>query len=70
LVLKMQRVGFLGRNENVTVLEEKAILRRNVFTMEGNGKGNGVPCITEDDREQEEVMKLKDIINEWWLPVH
>jgi len=28
--------------------------------MEGPEKGNGVPLITVGDREQEEVMKLKD----------
>jgi hypothetical protein len=66
----MQHVRLLGRNGNVSVLEEKAVLRRNLLKVEGCGKGNGIPCITEDDREQEEVMKLKDIINEWWLPIH
>jgi hypothetical protein len=28
--------------------------------MEGLGKANGVPCIAVGDREQDEVMKLKD----------
>jgi hypothetical protein len=41
------------------LLGEKAVLRRKVFTMEGPGKGNGVPRITVGDSEQEEVMKLK-----------
>jgi hypothetical protein len=40
-------------------MREKTVLRRNVFTMEGHGKGNGVPCTIIGDREQEEVMKLK-----------
>jgi hypothetical protein len=43
------------------MLGEKAFLRRNVFTMEGPGKGNGVACVTEGDREQEEVTKWKKI---------
>jgi hypothetical protein len=58
----MQRVRSLGSNGNVFELEEKAVLRRNVFTMEGHGKGNGVPCISEDDKAQEEVMKFKGFI--------
>jgi len=56
--LKMQRVSLLGRIVNISLLGEKAVLRRNVFTMEGHGKGNGVPGITVGDREQDEVMKL------------
>jgi hypothetical protein len=28
--------------------------------MEGLGRGNGVPCSSVGDREQEKVMKLKD----------
>jgi hypothetical protein len=28
--------------------------------MEGNGKGNGIPCSSVGDREQDEVMNLKD----------
>jgi hypothetical protein len=28
--------------------------------MKGPGKGNGVPCITVGDWEQDEVMKLKN----------
>jgi hypothetical protein len=30
--------------------------------MEEHGKGNGVPCLTLGDRDQEEVMKLRDFI--------
>jgi hypothetical protein len=41
------------------LLEQKSVLRRKVFTMEGPGKGNRVPSITVGDSEQEEVMKLK-----------
>ena len=59
MVLKMQRVSLLGRIANISLLGEKTVLRRNVFTMEGHGKGNGIPCITVGDREQDEVMKLK-----------
>jgi hypothetical protein len=33
---------------------------KNVFTMEGRGKGNGIPCSSVGDREQDEVTKLKD----------
>jgi hypothetical protein len=40
---------------------EEAVLRRNVYTMEGPGKGNGVPCVIMGDREQDEVTKLKNI---------
>jgi hypothetical protein len=57
----MQRVRLLRRIVNTSILGEKAVLRRNVFTLEGPGKGNGVPCVTERDKEQEEVMKLKNI---------
>ena len=60
LVLKMQRVRLLGRIGNISLLEEKAVLRRKVLTMEGPGKGNGIPCITVGDREHDEVRKLKD----------
>jgi len=56
----MQRVRLLGRIGNISLLGKKSVLRRNVFTIEGPGKGNGVPLITVGDREQEEVMKLKD----------
>jgi len=59
LVLKMQRVSLLGRIGNISVLGKKSVLRRKVFTMDGHGKGNGVPCIIAGDREQVEVMKLK-----------
>jgi len=62
LVLKMHRVRLLGRIVNISLLGKKALLRRNVFTMEGHGKGKGVLCITGGDREQDEVMKLKDFI--------
>ena len=58
----MQRVGLLGRIGNISFLEKEAILRRSVFTMEGQGKGNGVPCLTVGDKEKEEVMNLKDFI--------
>jgi hypothetical protein len=57
----MQRVRLLRRIVNTSVLGGKAVLRRNVFTAEGTGKGNGVSCVTERDREQEEVTKLKNI---------
>jgi hypothetical protein len=50
----------LGRIVNISVLGEKTVLRRNIFTTAGNGKGNGVPCITVGDREQDELMNLKD----------
>jgi hypothetical protein len=40
---------------------EKAALRRNVFTIEGPGKGNRVACVTTGEREQDEVTKLKNI---------
>jgi len=56
----MQRVSLLGRNGHISVLWQKAVLRRNLFTMEEHVKGNGVPCLTMGDREQEEVMKFKD----------
>jgi hypothetical protein len=50
----------LGRIVNISLLLEKAVLRRNVFTIEGRWKGNGIPCISVDDREQVEVKILKD----------
>jgi len=53
----MQRVRLLGRIGNISVLGKNSVLRRKVFTMDGYGKGNGVPCIAGGDREQEEVMK-------------
>ena len=49
-----------GRIGNSSLLGEKAVLQRNVFTMEGLGRGNGVPCSSVGDREQDEVRKLKD----------
>jgi len=55
----MQRVSLFGRTGNNSVLGEKTVLRRNLFTMDGPGKGNGVPCITVGDREQE-LTKLKE----------
>jgi hypothetical protein len=58
----MQRVSLLGRTGNISVLGEKTVLWRNVFTMEGHGKDKGVPCNTVGDRKQDEVMKLKDFI--------
>jgi len=54
----MQHVSLLGRTGNISVLGEKTDLRRNLFKMEGHGKGNGVPCITVGDREHDEVTKL------------
>jgi len=58
----MHRFSLLGRNGNISVLRQKTVLRRNIFTMEEHVKGNGVPSLTLGDREQEEVMKLKDFI--------
>jgi hypothetical protein len=57
----MQRVRLLRRVESSSVLGDKAVLRRNVFTLEGPGKGNGVASVTEGDKEQDEVMKLRYI---------
>jgi len=62
LVLKMQRVRLLGRIGNISLLGERSVLRRKIFTMEEPGKGNGVPRTTLGDREQEEVMKFKYFI--------
>jgi len=59
LVSKMQRVRLLGRIGNISLLGERLVPRRNVFTMEEPKKGNGVHRLTAGDREQEEVMKLK-----------
>jgi hypothetical protein len=56
----MQRVNLLRHIANTAVLGEKAVLRRNVFTIEGPWKGNGVPCIAVGDREQEEVTKIEE----------
>jgi len=55
----MQRARLLLRTGNISLLGEKSVLRRKVFTMDGHGKENGVPRITVGDSEQEEVMKLK-----------
>jgi hypothetical protein len=56
----MQRFSLLRRFVNFSVLGEKAVQQRNVFTLEGPGKGNGVRCIKVGDRDQDEVTKLKD----------
>jgi hypothetical protein len=56
----MQCVRLLRRTVNISLLGGKAVLRRNVFTMEGPGKGNGNHCITVGDRKQEEVRILKN----------
>jgi hypothetical protein len=56
----MQRVNLLGRTVNISLLGGKAVLRRNIFMMEGLVRGNGIPCSSVGDREQEGVMKLKD----------
>ena len=60
LVLKMQRVSLLGRIVNISLFVEKSVLRKNVFTKEGPGKGNGIPCSSIGDRDQDEVTKLKE----------
>jgi len=60
VVLKIQCVSLLGRIVNISLFGKKAVLRGNVFTIEGPGKGNGVPCFTLEDREHDEVTKLKD----------
>jgi hypothetical protein len=59
-VLKMQLVNLLGRIVNISLLREKAVLRKNVFTMEGPGKGNGFSCSSVGGREQDEVTNLMD----------
>jgi hypothetical protein len=56
----MQRVNLLGRTVNISVLGENAVLRENVLTMKGREKGNGTACSSVGDREQDEVMKLKN----------
>jgi hypothetical protein len=60
LVLKMQRATLLRRIQYISLLGNKAVLQRKLFTSEGSGKGNGVPCSTTDDKALDEVMKLKD----------
>ena len=60
MVLKIQRVSLLGRIANISLFGEKAVLRVNVFTVEGPGKENGVPCFTVGDGKHDEVTKLKD----------
>jgi hypothetical protein len=57
----MQRVGLLRWIVNTAVLGVKGVLRRNVFTVEGPGKGNGVPCFKLGEGEQDEVRKLNNI---------
>jgi hypothetical protein len=57
----MQRVRLLRRIVDTTVLGEKAVLRRNVFTVEGPGKGKGVPCFKLGEGEQDDVTKLNNI---------
>jgi hypothetical protein len=56
----MQRVSLLERLENISLLGEKTVLRRNVLTMEGRWKGNGISCCSVGDKEQVEVTLLKD----------
>jgi hypothetical protein len=60
LVLKMQRVSLLGRIVNISLLGEKTVLRRNVLTVEGRWKRNGIACSSVGDKEQVEVTILKD----------
>jgi hypothetical protein len=59
-VLYMQCASFLRGTANISLLGVRAVLRRNIFTIEGHGKGNEDPCSSVCEREQEEVMKLKD----------
>jgi hypothetical protein len=54
----MQRVRLLRRVVNTAVLGEKAVLRRKVFTVDGPGKGNGVPRYKLGEGEQDEVKQL------------
>jgi hypothetical protein len=56
----MQRVRLLERNIATSVLGEKAFVGRDVLTIEGPWKGNGVSFITVGDKEQDEVKELKD----------
>jgi hypothetical protein len=56
----MQRVSLLGRIVNISLFGEKAVLRRNVFTMEGRWKGSGIAYNLVGDKEQVEVRTLKD----------
>jgi hypothetical protein len=51
---------FVGTDCKYFLVGGKAVLRRNIFTMEGDGKGNGDTCSQVWERQQEEVMKLKD----------
>jgi hypothetical protein len=57
----MQRVRLLSRIVNTSVLGEKAVLRRNVYSIEGPGKGSGVACVKLGEGEQDEVTKLNNI---------
>jgi hypothetical protein len=57
----MQRVRLLRRIVNTSVLGEKGVLRRNIYTFEGPGKGNGVSCLKLGEGEQDEVTKLNNI---------
>jgi hypothetical protein len=57
----MQRVRLLRPIVNTAVLGEKAVLRRNVFTGEGPGKGNGVSYLKLGEGEQDEVRNLNNI---------
>jgi hypothetical protein len=54
----MQSVRLLRRVVNTSVLREKAVLRRNVFTVEEPGKGKGVPRYKLGEGEQDEVTQL------------
>jgi hypothetical protein len=56
----MQCLRLFGRAVTISVLREKAVLQRKLFTAEGSGNGNGVLWSTAGDREQDKVMKLKD----------
>jgi hypothetical protein len=58
----MHRVRLLGRVGNISVLGQKTVLKRKVFTIEVPEKGNGIPCVTEGDRERHEVTKFNDFI--------
>jgi hypothetical protein len=60
VAFKMQRVSLLGRFVNISFLGEKTVLRRNVFRMEGRWKGNGIACISVDDKLEVEVTILKN----------
>jgi hypothetical protein len=61
VVSKMQCLRLFGRAVNISVLREQAVLQRKLFTTEGSGNGNEMLCSTAGDREQDKVMKLKDL---------